>query len=252
MTIDRDFVARRHKAVKNHSTCVYAYLRASDNSPYYVGVSTGTSRVVDQKNHRKHGVSVPKDRTKIVFLRGELTKAKAGEWERFYIKHYGRQDLGTGILINRSAGGEGEQELSDETKAKLSEANKGRVMTPQHELAFRAFSYLPKTEEHKRQISDSQPSKGGTHKPEHIKKLRKIYAQRVAANASAKGMTVEEHRRDLHEKHLAQTREHKARVIKEAHALGMTKRSYHAWKQAGRPDDHRPFLRKNKLSTTHG
>ena len=252
MSIYTDFLLRRRKAVKNHSTCVYAYLCASTRKPYYVGVSTGTSRVIDQKNHRKHGVSVPKDRTKIVFLRGQLTKAEAGDWERFYIKHYGRRDLGTGILINRSAGGEGEQELSDETRAKISAASKGKKLSESHLATLAEISRLPKTEEHKRRISDGQPSKGGTHKPAHLEALRTIYAQRRADNAAAKGMTLQEHDADVKANAKAALQRCKQQNRQEALQLGMTKRSHEAWKKAGCPSDHRPFLRKNKLPNTHG
>ena len=55
-------------------TLLYAYLRASDGTPYYVGVSSGIGRAVDQKNHRKHGISVPKNPDLVACLKSGLSK----------------------------------------------------------------------------------------------------------------------------------------------------------------------------------
>lgn len=80
---------------------VYAYLR-SDGTPYYIGKGKGK-----RSHSHDHTVKLPKDKSRIVFLEKNLTNIGACALERRYIKWYGRKDLGTGILRNRTFGGDG-------------------------------------------------------------------------------------------------------------------------------------------------
>jgi hypothetical protein len=82
---------------------VYCYLRTSSNRPYYIGLASRPDRPLYK---RTHNCSVPNDRSRIRVMRSGLSREQAIHWERFYIARYGRKDMGTGCLMNRTAGGD--------------------------------------------------------------------------------------------------------------------------------------------------
>lgn len=102
---------------------VYAYLR-KDGTPYYIG--KGRLRRI----FTKHNINIPTDKNRIIFLETNLTEIGAFAIERRYIRWYGRKDIGTGILRNRTDGGEGSSGLkhTEESKKKISDKNKGKVL----------------------------------------------------------------------------------------------------------------------------
>jgi len=105
---------------------VYAYLRKSDNTPYYIGKGKG-GRAYDSVNHR---VKVP-TRDRIIILEQNLTELGALAIERKMITWYGRKDLGTGILRNMTDGGDGTagyKQSKSHTK-KIRDANLGKKVT---------------------------------------------------------------------------------------------------------------------------
>ncbi len=100
----------------------YAYLR-EDKTPYYIGKGKG-SRIY-RKTRR---IKPPKDKSRIIFLKQNLTEEEAFKHEIYMIAVFGRIDLGTGILHNMTNGGEGGsgRVISEETRRKLSDANRGK------------------------------------------------------------------------------------------------------------------------------
>lgn len=86
-------------AAADRGSFVYAYLR-DDGTPYYVGLASYGFR----PRHPRHSCPLPSDPRLVRLLRSGLTHAEAGEWERRYIRRWGRRCDG-GILENRLAGG---------------------------------------------------------------------------------------------------------------------------------------------------
>ena len=89
---------------------VYAYLRSVDTktapagTPYYIGKGTGKRAWNHLSTDSVHPPSEPQC---IIVLERGLTDLGAQAIERRMIRWYGRVDNGTGILRNRTDGGEG-------------------------------------------------------------------------------------------------------------------------------------------------
>jgi hypothetical protein len=116
---------------------VYAYLR-KDGTPYYIGKGTGNRawvphRYKSPKNNYYKGIATP-SQNRIVILETNLTSIGAFALERRMIRWYGRKDLGTGILHNKTDGGEGLDNVvrTEEWKSNISNSHKGKSKTDSH------------------------------------------------------------------------------------------------------------------------
>jgi hypothetical protein len=141
----------------------YMYLRYS-GLPYYIGKGKGNRAYQRVKNHNP-----PKDLSRII-IEYHDSEADALEAEKFLIAYFGRKDIGTGCLINKTDGGEG---VSGSVAW-----NKGQALSENHIAALKlGQTGKPKrrSKEHAAKISDlkklwwAERKKNGYVQPEEVK-----------------------------------------------------------------------------------
>jgi NUMOD3 motif len=170
----------------NNTYYVYAYLR-EDGTPYYIG--KGKDKRAWARNHR----SFPKESWQIVLLEQNLTNIGALALERRYIRWYGRKDLGTGILINLTDGGESNTgwEMPSAVKEKISKTKQGSIpwnLGKQHseetrnKLKEARNKRPPISEETKRKMSEAHKNKP----PEILEKYKRAAQNRPPPTEATK------------------------------------------------------------------
>lgn len=166
----------------------YAYLR-ENKTPYYVGKGKGNRAYVK----RKDGINPPNDICRIIILKKNLTENDAFKHEKYMIAVLGRKDLKTGILRNKTNGGEGVSGISEETKIKLSKANKG-TNNPN-------FGKSPSKET---RIKQSKANKGKSPSNETRKKLSEALKGRTLSEETkiklSKSLTGKTHTKESRQK----------------------------------------------------
>lgn len=106
------------------------YLR-SDGTPYYVGKGKGNRMYAPHKRkNRGSSCLVPRtngviDKCRVKVVKSGMTEPEAHTLEVTLIKQYGRKDIGTGILVNLTDGGDGTTNLTPEARKKQSMALTG-------------------------------------------------------------------------------------------------------------------------------
>jgi hypothetical protein len=140
----------------------YAYLR-EDRTPYCIG--KGKGRRLYKKG--KGEVGKPTDKSRIILLKQNITEEEAIKHEIYMIAVFGRKDLGTGILRNKTNGGDGVSGMigkspwnkgkkgcfNEETIKKIREANKNAWTEELKKKMSDMKRGIPIPEERKKRIS---------------------------------------------------------------------------------------------------
>ena len=156
---------------------VYMWLRSKDSvtgkigTPYYVGKGQ------TKRAYRKEG---PEDKSNVIIVESGLLEEDAFELEIELISQYGRVDIGTGILRNKTDGGEGGSGYrhTEDFKINLSKLKKGIPATYEQtaerknniSIALTGIKHSLETRE-KLRIAKT----GKKHSPEHIENNRKAH-----------------------------------------------------------------------------
>ena len=182
----------------------YAYLR-EDRTPYYIGKGQG-NRIYEKRK----GLKPPKDKSRIIYLKQNLTEEEAFKHEIYMIDVFGRKDLGTGILHNRTYGGEGPSGAirSDETRRKMSEAQKGNT------------KMLGKTHSEETRKKIGEASKGKTPSEESRRKMSNAAKGKILSDETKRKMSEakkdkilsEEHRRKIGEASKGKTHSEETKI----------------------------------------
>jgi hypothetical protein len=187
---------------------VYRHIRLDNNTVFYIGIGNDNryNRANEKKNRSTHWENIVKKtdyEVEILFEHEDYNFIKEKEVE--FINLYGRNDLGSGTLCNKTNGGDGclglihtdEAKLkmsipnkgkiiSEEQKKKVSEFHKGKVLSEETKLkislAHKGKKQLPHTEEHKQKIRDKtlkgENNKSSKLKNEEVLLIRELYSNK--------------------------------------------------------------------------
>ena len=157
---------------------VYTYLR-EDGTPYYVGKGKGNRAYLNGRIPPK-----PPQLERIQIVKDNLTEQESFTLECKLIAEYGRKDTGTGILQNRTDGGEGVAGRipTPESIQKRVSKNTGKKRTPEQKERMRQAQLsrkekTPKEKEaialkiSKKKLGISSGPKSKTHKENLAKSL---------------------------------------------------------------------------------
>ena len=173
---------------------VYAYIRNKDTAggksgtPYYIGKGY-KKRAWQQHRDRKTntGIWTPTDHNRIVVIAEGLTELWAFAHERWLIRFWGRVDQNSGILQNRTDGGDGAcgiirsketiekmrlngKNMSQETRSKISQTLTGHQVSESTRIKQRDANLGKPCSEGKREKLRAFAA-NRQYEPEYLKKL---------------------------------------------------------------------------------
>jgi hypothetical protein len=101
--------------------CVYFHINKSNSDIFYVGIGNKKRPYSKRSRSQFWKNTVEKYDYLVEIIHTELSFEEACELERYYIRMFGRLDIGSGSLVNLTDGGDGSNGYihSEETKVKI-------------------------------------------------------------------------------------------------------------------------------------
>jgi hypothetical protein len=124
-----------------------------------------------------NGSFTPKDKSRIIILKYFTSEIDAYKHEMYMISVLGRKDLGTGILINVSDGGEGSSNVSQRTRNLISKNHKGKVYSEKTRRKISEARKGQKCPDYLKEYfskiysGEGNPNYGKKHSPETLEKI---------------------------------------------------------------------------------
>jgi hypothetical protein len=169
---------------------VYAYLR-EDGTPYYIG--KGKQNRAWHKNKQER-INLPQNHSHILILESSLTELGAFAIERRLIRWYGRKDLNTGILQNRTDGGDGVsgKVVTDRTRKLLSIASFGKKQLDEtvEKRAVKLRGQKRTTDQRLKMCETNGPKKGCEGRPHSTKTKEILRAKALKRTISPEQRTI--------------------------------------------------------------
>jgi hypothetical protein len=151
---------------------LYRHIRKDKNEPFYVGIGKTEKRAYQIHNRNKHWKNIADKGFDVQILFDDLSWEDACKKEIEFIKLYGRNDNGTGILCNMTDGGDGQlgnihnlgkKRTDPEFKKRMSEIAKNRTYSEETREKMRLAKLGKKrperTLEHRLKLSIVQKGK---------------------------------------------------------------------------------------------
>jgi hypothetical protein len=166
---------------------VYRHIRNDNNEVFYIGIAKLESRPYSKFSRNAFWKNITaKTSYKVEIIARPNTWEHCCELEKLLISEYGRTDLGNGTLVNLTNGGEGivGNVISEETRKKMSIANKGRKLAEETKIKI-GKAQIGRTPSKETKAKLSLAKKGKPLSNEHREKLR-LSKQNISLETIAK------------------------------------------------------------------
>ena len=119
---------------------IYKHIRKDTNEVFYIGIGSDSTykRAYSKRGRNDHWKKlINKVGYVVEIIEDDIDWETACMNEIKLILEYGRTDLGTGCLVNKTDGGDGHKNPSLETRLKISKGNKGKIISEEAKEAIR-------------------------------------------------------------------------------------------------------------------